>query len=321
MDLALYGEGGYYRAEGPHRAGRRGDFITAPEVGPLYGAVIARALDHWWSEAGEPSSFSFVDAGAGAGTLARSILAARPRCADALAYVAVEISPEHRASHPEGIASSATMPDDAGTGVVFANELLDNLPFEMWVHDGRWLKAHVAVDGDRFTEVLREAPVPAMLPASAPHASRVPVHADAAAWLTGALASLRAGRVVVADYCWPGTADFLGRPWRDWLRTYSGQARAGHWLADPGSCDITTQVALDQLSAVREPDAVRTQAQFLALWGIDEMVEEGRAYWAEHAASPDLAAMRMRSRVSEAAALCDPSGLGAFTVIEWSVQP
>jgi hypothetical protein len=84
--------------------------------------------------------------------------------------------------------------------------------------------------------------------------------------------------------------------------------------------DITTQVLIDQLSLVREPDAVRTQAQFLARWGIDELVDEGKRVWAEKAARPDLEAIRMRSRVSEAEALTDPAGLGAFSVCEWAVS-
>ena len=55
-------------------AGRRGDFLTAPEVGPLYGAVLARAIDAWWIELGRPDPFVVVEAGAGPGTLARSVL-------------------------------------------------------------------------------------------------------------------------------------------------------------------------------------------------------------------------------------------------------
>ncbi|NNE12042.1 MAG: hypothetical protein HKN41_07320, partial [Ilumatobacter sp.] len=98
------------------------------------------------------------------------------------------------------------------------------------------------------------------------------------------------------------------------LRTYRQHERGDHYLAVPGSQDITAEVALDQLP---EPDAVRTQAQWLQLHGIDRLVDEGRRYWAEHAARPDVAAMRMRSRVREAEALLDPSGLGAFTVCEW----
>ena len=85
-----------------------------------------------------------------------------------------------------------------------------------------------------------------------------------------------------------------------------------HPLADPGDQDITVDVALDQLP---EPDAARSQAQFLRRWGIDELVDEGRRAWQAAAAAPDLAALRMRSRPTEAAALLDPSGLGGFSVV------
>ena len=108
-------------------------------------------------------------------------------------------------------------------------------------------------------------------------------------------------------------------PWREWLRTYAGHERGAHYLKDPGSQDITTQVMIDQLAAVSEPDAVRTQAQFLQLWGIEELVAEGARIWRENAAAPTLAAMKMRSRISESEALLDPTGLGAFSVLEWRV--
>ena len=49
VELALYHpEGGFYASGG--RAGRSGDFLTSPEVGPLFGAVVARSLDAWWRE-------------------------------------------------------------------------------------------------------------------------------------------------------------------------------------------------------------------------------------------------------------------------------
>jgi SAM-dependent MidA family methyltransferase len=84
MRIALYGEHGFYAGSddgvrGGH-AGRRGDFLTAPEVGPLFGAVLARALDHRWVELGRPDPFTVVDVGAGPGTLARGIVAAGPQC-------------------------------------------------------------------------------------------------------------------------------------------------------------------------------------------------------------------------------------------------
>ena len=57
---------------------------------------------------------------------------------------------------------------------------------------------------------------------------------------------------------------------------------------------------------------------WLRAHGIDELVEEGRAIWRERAAIGDLEAMRARSRVTEADALLDPAGLGAFRVLEWA---
>jgi SAM-dependent MidA family methyltransferase len=74
---------------------------------------------------------------------------------------------------------------------------------------------------------------------------------------------------------------------------------------------------IDQLTYVAEPDGVRTQAQFLQMLGIEELVAEGREVWAANASRPTLDALKMRSRVSEAEALLDPAGLGAFSVLEW----
>jgi SAM-dependent MidA family methyltransferase len=104
------------------------------------------------------------------------------------------------------------------------------------------------------------------------------------------------------------------RPWREWLRTYRSNERGEHYLANPGSQDITIDVPFDQLP---EPDALRSQSQFLQRWGIDDLVTEGVRVWTEQAARPGLEAMRMRSRVSESEALLDPSGLGNFNVAEW----
>lgn len=52
---ALYGQHGFYTRGGG--AGRRRDFLTSPEVGSLFGAVLARALDAWWIDVGRPDPF------------------------------------------------------------------------------------------------------------------------------------------------------------------------------------------------------------------------------------------------------------------------
>src|SRR5438876_9099638 len=80
VDVALYGDDGFFsRARGAGRAGR--DFVTSPEVGPLFGALVARGLDRWWDQLDRPDPYLVVEAGAGRGRLARDVLAAAPVCA------------------------------------------------------------------------------------------------------------------------------------------------------------------------------------------------------------------------------------------------
>ena len=90
VDLALYGEGGFF--SGGSGAGRRSDFLTSPELGPLYGALFARAIDAEWERLRRPDPFVVVEGGAGRGALAKSILDAAPDCLPALRYVCVERS-------------------------------------------------------------------------------------------------------------------------------------------------------------------------------------------------------------------------------------
>ena len=317
MQLALYGQGGFYTTGG--RAGRRGgDFITSPEVGPLFGTVIARALDAWWKELGSPSRFDVVECGAGPGTLARSILAAQPECSNAMHYVAVEISASQRALHPQGVESRETMPIGPITGVILANELLDNLPFRLFVFDGSWMEAFVSqASGGQFVEVLHAPDViPSCLPQSAPHGSRAPIQDAAAAWVRNSLSKIAQGRLLLFDYCSMSTSDIALTPWRDWLRTYRDQGRGTHYLTDPGTQDITAQVMLDQLPTGFSSS---TQADFLKHWEIDELVREGADYWEKLKHAPDVAAMKMRSRSSEATSLADSSGLGGFNALSWQM--
>ena len=184
VDLALYGPDGFFATGGG--AGRsRGDFITSAEVGPLFGAVVARYLDARWTELGRPDPFIVVEAGAGRGALALSVLAAAPACAPALRYVLVERSAswrerqgEHLALvHPFEVLGPDGDPDEnvpaavAGSGpvvtslpalpvievvgVVIANELLDNLATRLLQRsaDG-WAEVRVARRADGVGELL-----------------------------------------------------------------------------------------------------------------------------------------------------------------------
>ena len=342
VSAALYDpDGGFYMNGG--RAGRSGDFLTAPEVGPLFGAVLARALDSWWVGLGRPSPFTVLDWGAGPGTLARSVLASAPECLEsgALRWVAVEVSAEQRSHHIEHVAVVSVggigeALDEPVVGVVLANELLDNLAFDIVERLGptsggcghAWQELRVGVGPAGFELVAADAPsfLADGLIDGLPDLSvgaRVPVQRAARAWLNQALGVLSAGRVVVLDYG-GSTAELAGRAEPadlGWLRVHRHHDDSGDWLVNPGSCDVTVDVAFDQLQLDQPATSATTQAEFLRRHGIDELVEEGRRHWAERAAIGDLEAMKARSRVREAEALLDPAGMGAFCVLEWLVTP
>lgn len=358
MEAALYDPAdGFFTAGGG--AGRSdGDFITSPEVGSLFGAVVARALDAWWEELGRPDPYVVVDAGAGRGQLARDVLRVGPACAPALRYVMVERSPRlRRLQHddlklepPEDalgpavklgdddddpepvpgtgpiVTQTEALPAVSFTGVIVANELLDNLPFRLVERsDEGWNEVRVGLDeGGGFSEVLvaaepdLSAQATELLPEAGPFA-RLPIQNGVAEWLSECGAVLRRGVVAVVDYA-DEAPGFAARGPGSWLRTYRGQARGRGPIEAPGDQDITADVVLESLRAAarREGFAVveeSSQADWLRRHGIEELVEAGRATWEEQAAVGGLEALKGRSRVHEAEALLDPEGLGAHRVV------
>jgi len=309
---------GFYTAGGG-RAGRRGDFLTSPEVGPLFGAVVAAAVDRWWDEAGRPPAFVVEEWGAGPGTLARTVVAAAPAAlqAGALGWVQVEVSAGQRAGHLDHPAVRSVGPDDTGdrVDVVLANELLDNLPFDIAERgeDGwRELRVNGPDAAGRFGLVPGPAVAPPPGGDGVATGSRVPLVTAAASWVEEAVARATR-RLVLFDYG-ATTAELAGRG-DGWLRTHVAHDDVADWLAAPGSCDVTTDVPFDQLPGA---PVVTDQARWLRSHGIDALVEDGRAAWEAGAARGDLAALTGRSRVREAEALLDPGGLGGFAVLEWT---
>ena len=293
-----------------------------------------------------------VEAGAGSGTLAASVLGARPDCSAALRYVLVERSAALRRRQSERLVlepatqvlgplvaldpdegarampgqgplatSLETLPAGPLTGVVLANELLDNLPFRLLERtDDGWAEVRVGAD---LAEMVVPAPAADRATADrlAPEAAagaRIPLQDRARAWLASALHCLAAGRVVVVDYA-DVTPSLARRPWTEWVRTYRSHGRGGHPLTDLGDQDVTCEVAVDQLAGAQVPVLDRSQADFLRAFGLDRLADDARQAWYERAAIGDLEALRSRSRVGEAAALADPAGLGRFRVLEWEV--
>ncbi|CAB4534309.1 unannotated protein [freshwater metagenome] len=352
MELALYHRAdGFFSSSGG--AGRSGaDFLTSPEVGPLFGAVLANFLDARWQELGCPDPFVVIEAAAGRGALALAVRAAEPACAAALRYVLVERSESLRQRQHEHLplvqpsevlgpvagedsdlvavdqhagplfCSLGDLPAESVVGVVLANELLDNLPVRI-LQRGQtsWLELRVTLEAEAFVELLVPADLAAsrladeLLPQAAPGV-RIPLQSAAGEWLYQAQLLIREGSVVVIDYCAHSEA-LSERPQVEWLRTYRSQERGQHPLKFPGSQDITCEVAVDQLERVAPLTVSSTQAEWLTRWGIEGLVSEGRQIWSEGASEGSLAAVRGRSRVIEAEALLDRAGLGAFQVLEW----
>jgi len=291
MELALYEptEGFFTRGGGAGRAGR--DFVTSPEVGSLFGMVIARALDDAWRRMGEPDPFVVVEAGAGRGRLAADVVRAAPACSGALRYVLVERSAslreeqrERLALEPPDEALGPFMVSDDGEsrepvpgrgpivvalddlpavrlrGVVLANELFDNLPVHVVERapDGGWLEVRVTAEGDRFAEVL----VPASPPIAAEAdlvaegavvdvGARIPVPNAARAWLERVSAMLVRGEVILFDYV-DTVSKLATRGQESWMRTYRAHQRGGDPLDAPGTQDITCDLPLEYLRTIAD---------------------------------------------------------------------
>jgi len=163
QDRALYDPtSGFFAAGG--RAGRRGaDFITSVEVGPLFGAVLARAIEQWWRDMGSPDEWTIVEAGAGRGALAASILSAG--LPDGVSYVLVERSAALREEAERLLGDRAAvrdaMPVGPFVGVILANELLDNLATRVVERtaDG-WAEVWVDASGRDELRAGPDVPVP-----------------------------------------------------------------------------------------------------------------------------------------------------------------
>ena len=354
VDEALYGGGGFFTGE--HGAGRAGrDFVTSPETGSLFGALVGRALDRCWDDLGARDPFFVVEAGAGRGRLAADVVASHPRCAPALRYLLVERSDARRAEQRdvlalepvedalgplhEGADADSTVATALGpvatslpdlpaiplSGVVLANELLDNLPFRVVERTAAsWSEVRVGVVDDTFVEALVPASDDLAVEAdhvaasAVPVGGRVPVPTGIREWLRSCAFVLRRGVLIVVDYV-ATAAELAERGEHGWLRTYRGHERGVSPLVDPGEQDITADVPVEYLvhTAGRAGLSLElecTQAEWLRDLGVDDLVADARAQWHERAHVGDLEALRHRSRITEAAALLDPTGLGAHRV-------
>ncbi|MCZ0205855.1 SAM-dependent methyltransferase [Streptomyces sp. UMAF16] len=241
---ALYGPGGFYRRpEGP-----AGHFRTSVHASPLFARAVARLLCRVDAALGRPAVLDFVDMAAGRGELARGVLAALPAEVAARTRVyAVEIA-GRPAGLDERIVWRSEIPEGV-TGLLFANEWLDNVPVDVVEVDPAGVPRLVLVarDGsERLGEPVTGAAADWLarwwpLPAEEGLRAEIGLPRDEA-WAS-AVARLARGLAVAVDYA--HTVDT-----RPPFGTLTGFREGRETAPVPdGSCDITAHVALDACAA------------------------------------------------------------------------
>jgi SAM-dependent MidA family methyltransferase len=323
MELALYDPAHGYFATGDLRSDRGGDFLTSPEVSPLFGETIARFVTAEHDRIGGP--FSVVEVGAGSGSLLRPLI---DSLGFPLARVAVvERSAAARASVGRMVPEAQLLDNapDSVRGVVLANELLDNVPAAILqkTPDG-WAERVIGVDGSQL--VWQTRPPAAEFAAWAdayggpvPLDGFVEVQVAATRWVTETLATVRSGGVLIFDYGDLGE-NLEGRRAEGTVRTYRDHHLGPDPLAEPGSTDITFDVnfsaLVDAASDAGAAVELMRQDEFLERWGLRDRLAELRE--AELAAARDNRVMErliLRSRITEGETLLHPRGLGDFRVL------
>ncbi|MGW3025529.1 SAM-dependent methyltransferase [Streptomyces sp. NPDC001221] len=302
---ALYGAHGFYRRpEGP-----AGHFRTSVHASPLFAAAVARLLCAVDESLGSPAELAFVDMAGGRGELVTGVLDALPRdvAARTRAY-AVEI-----AERPEGFDPRVEWldePPQGVTGLLFANEWLDNVPLEVAEAGSDGVARLVLVredGGERLGEPVTGAEAEWLrrwwpLPAEGCRAE-IGLPRDAA-W-AAAVATVGRGLAVAVDYA----HRVASRPPFGTLTGF----RAGREVAPvpDGSCDITAHVALD---ACALPGArLLTQRAALHTLGVT-----GARPPLTLASTDPAAYVRALAHAGAAAELTAPGGLGDFG---WLLQP
>jgi NADH dehydrogenase [ubiquinone] 1 alpha subcomplex assembly factor 7 len=236
MEISLYDPGGFFDQP---PVGAHEHFVTSPHVSPfVFSRCVRGALVDSWFALGEPEPFRVVELGAGDGTLASALLEAfgeLPR--PSVDHIGVEIAAGARDRLAErGLASVGTIDElEPFEGAVFANELLDNVPFALARREGRnVVEIRVGASEDGFRRVAvpwsDERLEPERVPPSTELERAIPVRLPA---LARSLADrLVRGYVILVDY-----ADGGG------VRGFRRHREVDDVLLElPGTTDITTGI-------------------------------------------------------------------------------
>ena len=336
MDLALYHPRHGYYCSPREKMGRQGDYLTSPEVHPIFGWLAGKQLGQMWEVIGRPEPFTVVEMGAGSGALARDILdwARRhaPEFFAALEYRLVEVSEElaarqrravqevdERLEKAAWLPALAAIPEGSVVGCLLSNELADAFPVHrVTVRAGRLQEVYVDWRHGRFEERLGPPSTPALedyfrrlglLPGEDCQAE---VNLDALAWMKALARALGRGFLMTFDYGYP--AEQLYAPWRrqgTFLCFYRHNPSADPY-ARVGRQDMTSSVDFTSLIQAAQEAGLETvglagQSQFLTALGIDGALAP--------AARGDLPLEEYYARRRALTELLDPAGLGRIRVL------
>jgi SAM-dependent MidA family methyltransferase len=290
MQLALHEPGIGYYASGARKFGPQGDFVTAPELGSLFGRTLARELRRF---------DRILELGAGSGALADVLT----RELD-LEYLILETSAELRARQAERLGDRVRHLErlpERFRGTVIANEVVDAMP----VHIVHWTQRAIMERG--VNAELRWADRPAAgellataqyITVPAPYVSEIGLAARA--WMRTLTQSLEHGAIFVIDYGFPAREYYHPQRASGTLMCHYQHRAHADPFARPGEEDITAHVDFSALAhAATEAGAqvlgYTTQAQFLVNCGITDVLGEANVQNALHYAPLAAEAQRLLS--------------------------
>jgi SAM-dependent MidA family methyltransferase len=299
MDLALYAPGlGYYTA-GARKIGdssQGGDFVTAPEISPLFGHALAVQVAEVFAQLAPGRPGRILEFGAGTGRLARDVLDALARAGVAVEhYAIVEVSADLRERQRELLAGRPVQwydaPPEGFEGVVIANEVLDVMPVRLWVKRNEgFCERGVSLEGDtlRFAERAADRALLAAAreiesqtgPMTEGYASEIGFVARA--WSAHLARVLTRGAALLIDYGFPRHEYYHSQRLMGTIMChYRHRAHADPlWL--PGLNDITahvdwTAIAASAHEAGLDVRGYTTQARFLMNCGILDRLAHDRS--------------------------------------------
>ena len=294
MELALYEPGLGYYAGGAQKFGREGDFVTAPELGSLFGRTLARQL--------EDLGYPVLEFGAGSGALADTLLSQH-----AFDYRIVEISPQLQARQQARLGARAQwlgrLPERI-RGVVIANEVIDAMPVHAvaWRPDGIMERGVALLDHQLVWrekaargELLEEA---GKIQVEAPYESEIALVAHA--WMREVAERLDEGVIFIFDYGFPRREYYHPQRTTGTLMCHHRHRAHADVFANPGQEDITTHVDFTALAGAAADAGLEvlgyaTQAQFLVNCGITDVLGEANVENALHYAPLAAEAQRLLS--------------------------